>query len=83
MRTIEVSDEVYERLRIEADARGLTVEAYVEGSTNEPDFVFGAEHLAAIDRARDDIAAKRVSSWDEAERWISTHRAVPSADVAR
>lgn len=83
MRTIEVSDEVYGRLRHEAEVRGMTVEAYLEDWSDADAFVFTREHLAAIDRAGEDIAAGRVSSWNEAERWIAVQRGAPATSEDR
>ena len=70
MRSIEVSDEVYEGLERAAAGEGMTIENFLAETIRVSWPRFGPETLRAIDRGITDAEAGRTSSWEETTTWI-------------
>lgn len=86
MRTIEVSDEVYERIERKAEKAGLSINDYVEARLNRPleeREAFPQATLEKIDRGAADVREGRVSSWDEVDSWIGARSAETAATPIR
>ena len=75
MRTIEVSDEIYEAVAKAAAERSITLDRYiVETIETQNPVRFSAEQFSAMDQGVEDIRNGRVSGWDEVESWIDERR---------